>query len=93
MADHTSAAIEAGSHASGDGPPPEPTFSELLEALCAAEFALQRAADHIQHQEGSSSEFRAAANAADRVRAVVVRAVIRRALAVEREGPGGDGDV
>jgi hypothetical protein len=72
MADHTSAATEAG----GDGPPPEPTFSELLEALCAAEFALQRAADYIQHREGVSSEF---------------RAVIRRALAVKREGAGGDG--
>jgi hypothetical protein len=91
MADHTSAATEAGSHAPGDGPPPEPTFSELLEALCAAEYSLQRAADHIQHREGFSSEFRAAANAADQVRAVVVRAIVRRAMAVKQRDAGGDG--
>ena len=91
MADHTSAAIEACSHAPGDRPPPEPTFSELLEALCSAEFSLQRAADHIHRREGYSTEFRAAANAADQVRAVVSRAVLRRALAVEHQGAGGDG--
>ncbi len=91
MADHTSAAIEAGSHAPGDRPPPEPTLSEFLEALRAAEFALRRAADHIHGREGYSTEFRAAANAADQVRAVVVRAVGRRALAMKQENPGANG--
>lgn len=91
MPDHTSAATEAGSHAPGDGPPPEPTFSELLEALCAADFALRRAADYIHSREGFSAAFRAAANAADEARALLVRAVFCRALAVKREGAGGDG--
>ncbi len=85
MPDHTSAATEAGSHA------PEPTFSELLEALRSAEFALRRAADYIHSREGFSAAFRAAANAADEARAVIVyRTVVRRALAVKREDAGGN---
>jgi hypothetical protein len=65
---------------------PDPTTPNPWEALREAHDALIQAAAHIWSREGHSAAYRAAANAADRARDVLLRSLLDPSLGEPWEG-------